>query len=33
VLTVRVPKRLEQEERELFEQLAAVSKFDPRNER
>ncbi|HTA32834.1 MAG TPA: DnaJ C-terminal domain-containing protein [Solirubrobacteraceae bacterium] len=33
VVTVRVPKRLEQEERELFEQLAAVSKFDPRKER
>ena len=30
VVTVRVPKRLSKEERELFEQLAAVSKFDPR---
>jgi curved DNA-binding protein len=33
VVTVRVPKRLNKEERELFEQLAAVSKFDPRKER
>jgi curved DNA-binding protein len=33
VVMVRVPKQLEQEERELFEQLAATSKFDPRNER
>ncbi len=32
VVTVRVPKRLTKEERELFEQLAAVSKFDPRKE-
>jgi curved DNA-binding protein len=28
-----VPKRLKREERELFEQLADVSKFDPRKER
>ena len=33
VLTVRVPKRLNKEERELFEQLAEVSKFDPRKAR
>ncbi len=33
VVTVRVPKRLNGEERELFEQLAAVSKFDPRKAR
>ncbi|HEV7584296.1 MAG TPA: DnaJ C-terminal domain-containing protein [Solirubrobacteraceae bacterium] len=30
VLAVHVPKRLTKEERELFERLAAVSKFDPR---
>jgi curved DNA-binding protein len=30
VLAVHVPKRLTKKERELFEQLAAVSKFDPR---
>ena len=33
VVMVRVPKRLNKEERELFEQLAALSKFDPRKER
>jgi curved DNA-binding protein len=33
VVMLRVPKRLEEEERELFEQLAATSKFDPREER
>lgn len=33
VVTVRVPKRLNKAERELFERLAAVSKFDPRKER
>jgi curved DNA-binding protein len=30
VLTVHVPKRLKSEERELFERLAEISKFDPR---
>lgn len=30
VLAIRVPKRLAKEERELFQQLADVSKFDPR---
>jgi curved DNA-binding protein len=30
VLAVHVPKRLTKEERRLFEELAAVSKFDPR---
>jgi curved DNA-binding protein len=30
VLAIHVPKRLTKQERELFEQLAAVSKFDPR---
>jgi curved DNA-binding protein len=33
VVMVRVPKQLEQDERDLFEQLAATSKFDPRKER
>jgi curved DNA-binding protein len=33
VLAVHVPKRLGKKERELFEQLAAVSKFDPRKDR
>jgi hypothetical protein len=30
VLKVEVPKKPTDEERELFEQLARVSKFDPR---
>jgi curved DNA-binding protein len=30
VLTIRVPSKLTKKERELFEQLASVSKFDPR---
>ena len=30
VLAIHVPKRLAKNERELFEQLASVSKFDPR---
>jgi curved DNA-binding protein len=33
VVQVHVPKRLNKEERKLFEQLAAVSKFDPRKAR
>ncbi|MEA2255897.1 MAG: curved DNA-binding protein [Solirubrobacteraceae bacterium] len=33
VVKIMVPKRLSAEERELFERLAAVSKFDPRRER
>jgi curved DNA-binding protein len=33
VLAVHVPKRLTKKERELFEQLADVSKFDPRKSR
>jgi curved DNA-binding protein len=33
VLTVHAPKRLTKEERELFEQLASVSHFDPRKGR
>jgi curved DNA-binding protein len=33
VLTVHVPKRLTTKERELFEQLAATSHFDPRKGR
>jgi curved DNA-binding protein len=33
VLEIHVPKRLTGEERELFERLAEVSKFDPRRER
>jgi curved DNA-binding protein len=33
VLAVHVPKRLTKKERELFEQLAEVSKFDPRKGR
>jgi curved DNA-binding protein len=33
VLTINVPKKLNEEERELFERLASVSKFDPRKER
>jgi curved DNA-binding protein len=32
VLTIRVPKRLTKKERELFERLASVSKFDPRKD-
>lgn len=31
VVTVHVPKKLSKRERELFEQLASVSKFDPRS--
>jgi curved DNA-binding protein len=30
VLTIRVPSKLTKKERELFERLASVSKFDPR---
>jgi curved DNA-binding protein len=30
VVTIRVPKKLTRKERELFERLASVSKFDPR---
>jgi curved DNA-binding protein len=30
VLAIHVPKRLTKDERELFQQLAGVSKFDPR---
>ena len=30
VLTIRVPNKLTKKERELFERLASVSKFDPR---
>jgi curved DNA-binding protein len=30
VLAIHIPKRLAENERELFEQLASVSKFDPR---
>jgi curved DNA-binding protein len=33
VLTVQVPKRLSKKERELFEELASVSHFDPRKGR
>jgi curved DNA-binding protein len=33
VVEIHVPKRLTREERELFEQLASVSKFDPRGRR
>ncbi|HEV3282815.1 MAG TPA: DnaJ C-terminal domain-containing protein [Solirubrobacteraceae bacterium] len=33
VLAIHVPKRLTKQERELFEQLAATSKFDPRKGR
>jgi curved DNA-binding protein len=33
VLAVHVPKRLSKQERELFERLAEVSKFDPRKRR
>jgi curved DNA-binding protein len=33
VVKIVVPKRLKREERELFERLAEVSKFDPRRER
>jgi curved DNA-binding protein len=33
VLAIHVPKRLTKKERELFEQLASVSHFDPRKER
>jgi curved DNA-binding protein len=30
VVTIRVPQKLTKKERELFERLASVSKFDPR---
>jgi curved DNA-binding protein len=33
VISIQVPKRVSKEERELYEQLAAVSKFDPRKGR
>jgi curved DNA-binding protein len=33
VLAIHVPKKLNEDERELFERLAAVSKFDPREGR
>jgi curved DNA-binding protein len=33
VVSIQVPKRLTRQERRLFEQLAEVSKFDPRRER
>jgi curved DNA-binding protein len=33
VIAIHVPKRLTKKERELFEQLASVSHFDPRKER
>jgi len=32
IVQIRVPERLSREERDLFEQLAATSKFDPRRE-
>ena len=32
VVTIRVPKKLTKRERELFEQLASMSKFDPRRD-
>ena len=32
VVTIRVPKKLTRKERELFEQLASTSKFDPRKD-
>jgi hypothetical protein len=32
-VSIRVPKQLSKDERKLFEQLAAVSKFDPREGR
>jgi curved DNA-binding protein len=32
VVSIRVPKKLAKKERELFEQLASVSKFDPRKD-
>jgi curved DNA-binding protein len=33
VVTIRVPKKLTRKERDLFEQLASVSKFNPREQR
>jgi curved DNA-binding protein len=33
IVTIQVPKRLTRQERRLFEELAEVSKFDPRRER
>ncbi len=33
VVTIQVPKRLTKRERELFQQLADDSKFDPRKRR
>lgn len=33
VLAVRVPKKLSKDEREVFERLPEVSKFDPRSAR
>jgi curved DNA-binding protein len=33
LVTIAVPKRLTKKERELFERLASVSKFDPRKSR
>jgi curved DNA-binding protein len=33
VVSIKVPKKLTKKERELFEQLASASKFDPRKER
>jgi curved DNA-binding protein len=33
VVSIQVPKRLTKRERELFEELASVSKFDPRRGR
>jgi curved DNA-binding protein len=33
IVEIHVPKRLTQKERELFEQLSSVSKFDPRRSR
>jgi len=32
-VTIQVPKRLSKRERELFQQLAKESKFDPRKRR
>jgi curved DNA-binding protein len=33
IVAIHVPKRLTKKERELFEELASVSKFDPRKGR
>jgi hypothetical protein len=33
VVEIHVPKRLARRERELFEELASVSKFNPRRSR